>query len=436
METLTVRYLGNDATNSVNIKGVFYRFNNYICDIPQVLAMELVQKSNDYILEGFSGGADRGDKISFNADTWTTDYKKLVMNIPLGFANGYGKAAQMFATGLIRNGVDVQLTKGDWPTNTYDHLPKEIQAAIDKGVDRLDSYYMSLFPASAFTNSAIERFVGYSMLEASHIPLSWVNNINKNCERVIVPCEHNKGAFLDSGVKKDVYVVPLGLDLDLFPERPKGLNEDSDDIVFGIMGGLTHRKGPDLLVKAFKIAFADKPDAKLYIKTHPMSGITVNTYLTTDDIKGKNDQIYFVTDFFTPSELITEFFHKIDCFVFPTRGEGFGLPPIEAMALGLPVICTNYSGPADFMHEDYSYPLSYKEVPMPAPGQGYHDELRHPAQTWAEPDLDHLIALMLEVYNDKKRAAEKGRKAAEFVRKEFDCKNTTMKLIRHLTRKV
>lgn len=46
-----------------------------------------------------------------------------------------------------------------------------------------------------------------------------------------------------------------------------------------------------------------------------------------------------------------------DCFVLPTRGEGWGMPLLEAMAYGRPVIATDWSAHTDFMTEDVAYPL-------------------------------------------------------------------------------
>ena len=36
-----------------------------------------------------------------------------------------------------------------------------------------------------------------------------------------------------------------------------------------------------------------------------------------------------------------------DVFVLPSRGEGWGRPHVEAMAMGLPIITTNWSGPTE-----------------------------------------------------------------------------------------
>ena len=46
-----------------------------------------------------------------------------------------------------------------------------------------------------------------------------------------------------------------------------------------------------------------------------------------------------------------------DVFVLPTRGEGWGLPIVEAMAMELPVIVTNHSGPTEYLTDANSFPL-------------------------------------------------------------------------------
>ena len=61
----------------------------------------------------------------------------------------------------------------------------------------------------------------------------------------------------------------------------------------------------------------------------------------------------------------------------------------EAMALGLPVIGTAYSGSADFLNPDTGYPVPFTLVPVKS-GE-YPD---HAGQVWAEPDVDAAAAAM------------------------------------------
>jgi len=75
-----------------------------------------------------------------------------------------------------------------------------------------------------------------------------------------------------------------------------------------------------------------------------------------------------------------------DCFVLPTRGEGWGLPIAEAMAMQLPVIVTNYSGPAAYITDENAYLLSV----LPD-----LDDL-----SFAAPNMTHLMELMRQVVFD------------------------------------
>lgn len=64
-----------------------------------------------------------------------------------------------------------------------------------------------------------------------------------------------------------------------------------------------------------------------------------------------------------------------DAFVLPTRGEGWGLPIMEAMAMGLPTIATNWSGPSEFMTEENSFPV---------PIDGVESIPKQPSSVWAK----------------------------------------------------
>lgn len=126
------------------------------------------------------------------------------------------------------------------------------------------------------------------------------------------------------------------------------------------------------------------------------------------------DDRIIITEQITTIDEMHDFLHDIDCFVFPTRGEGFGLPPLEAMATGLPVIATNWSGPEDFMLPNHSYPLEYRLVKLDIPCR--NPDYRYNG-FWAEPNIDHLQALMRECYEKWTDAMLKGDKAAEYLDK-------------------
>jgi glycosyltransferase involved in cell wall biosynthesis len=91
------------------------------------------------------------------------------------------------------------------------------------------------------------------------------------------------------------------------------------------------------------------------------------------------------------------------------RSEGFGLTLAEAMAQGIPVIGTGYSGNLDFMTRENSLLVDYK------PTQLLNDEGYYKRGTqWAEPVLENAATHILSLANNPTLAAqigEKGRKA-------------------------
>jgi len=92
-----------------------------------------------------------------------------------------------------------------------------------------------------------------------------------------------------------------------------------------------------------------------------------------------------------------------DCFVLPTRGEGYGRPFMEALACQCPVIATGWSGQTEFLNSKNSYLIDYRVVPVP------HDvdvEL-FTGQRWAEPDVDHLRQLMRRVFSQREESRQR-----------------------------
>jgi glycosyltransferase involved in cell wall biosynthesis len=75
-----------------------------------------------------------------------------------------------------------------------------------------------------------------------------------------------------------------------------------------------------------------------------------------------------------------------DAFVLPTRGEGWGLPIAEAMAMGMPVLVTNYSGPTAYITADNAYPIDVEDT--------------LDALSYATPKEKHLMSLLRQVIID------------------------------------
>lgn len=165
---------------------------------------------------------------------------------------------------------------------------------------------------------------------------------------------------------------------------------------------------------------SDQAPAELVIKTNRFHG-DGNTS-PVDQIKsavfsvlapGHQSPPIFVVDAHIDSIAMPALYRSSNCFVLPSRGEGWGRPHVEAMAMGVPVIATNWSGPTAFLTEENGWPLAIDGlVPVSVgPFRKHH--------RWAEPSVSHLRMLLRHAAENPSEAAVKGARAREDVVRRF-----------------
>jgi len=124
-------------------------------------------------------------------------------------------------------------------------------------------------------------------------------------------------------------------------------------------------------------------------------------------------QITFLHGFIPKDALISLYEHS-HCMVYPTTGEGFGLIPFQAIATGMPTICTNLTGCADFA--DLSMPLNADWID--ASEQELEDfNLVGTGAQVADPSYDHLLTLMKDVTTDYYQHKSKTMRGARVLHK-------------------
>ena len=118
----------------------------------------------------------------------------------------------------------------------------------------------------------------------------------------------------------------------------------------------------------------------------------------------------------TNSEVASIYKHpKIKALVALTRGEGYGLPILEAAASDLPVVATNWSGHLDFMNKGKFIAVDYTMQQIDQTRADDHIFLRH--ARWAEPsekDAKKRLRKLYESYTTPKQwATSLGKKLRE-----------------------
>uniref|UniRef100_A0A6B2LGN6 Glycosyl transferase family 1 domain-containing protein n=1 Tax=Arcella intermedia TaxID=1963864 RepID=A0A6B2LGN6_9EUKA len=123
---------------------------------------------------------------------------------------------------------------------------------------------------------------------------------------------------------------------------------------------------------------------------------------------------------------MVQLFKAADAFVLPSRGEGWGLPVMEAMAMALPTISTNWSGPTDFLSNEVGYLVPVSEMIL-------HEDWKTTGKL-AQPSVVHLKEIMREVFTKRKEAQLKGNKARQHIIKNFSKEAVAEILIQHFQR--
>jgi glycosyltransferase involved in cell wall biosynthesis len=302
--------------------------------------------------------------------------------------DGYGRFGQSQIKALMRAGVDV------YPDHVIAlEAPGWMQRL--KGLD-FSRLTISLMPPHEMKALPSRQWLS-TMYEGTGLPDDWGAHINQKAERVIVPSAWLIDVFRAHGVRKHIPidVVPGGVEVDEFPllTRPVPTDRPYTFLAFGDRGS---RKGSDVAWQAFYRAFGDSQDVRLVIKTLAFG--------LADLCTAGGDRRVSVWRETTPS--LADVFPLADCFVFPTRGEGWALPPREAACMGLPVICTRWSGAADGI-DHWAIPIDTVTL--------VNSRLRGGGQ-WAQPDVDEVAMHMRWCYEHREEARQKGHQAAAWLR--------------------
>lgn len=272
--------------------------------------------------------------------------------------------------------------------------------------------------------------IGRTMFETDRVNDEHVKRCNQ-MDSIWVPTDFHVSTFVKSGVdpSKVLKVIqpvdlkffdPLDydrLDLSTIGSLVLGSNSPNSNVenqfVFLSVFKWEYRKGWDVLLRSYLTEFSQDDGVALYLLTNPYHSdsdfgnkiVDLVSHFGLERPVSGWAPIYVIDTHIVHVDL-PRLYKAVNAFVLPSRGEGWGRPIVEAMAMALPVIATNWSGPTEYLTEENSYPLSVDKMSEVTEGP-------FKGHLWAEPCVVKLRVLMRRVMKNVEEAKAKGRRARE-----------------------
>lgn len=204
------------------------------------------------------------------------------------------------------------------------------------------------------------------------------------CERLItinsdLPNDLEKYYNVDKSI---VEVIRPSISIDYYPKEQK-----NEVYTIGTIANLMKRKRVDILLKSF--LEANIPNSKLLIAGRGAELENLKNLANGDD------RIEFLG--FVPDEKMNDFYNSLDVFVFPTQIEGYGMPIVEAMGCGKPVITLKDSViPSDIKNRTIT--CNKEELTNVLKSQNFEYNKKSNIEFYKEHSIEKISEKIIKVY--------------------------------------
>jgi glycosyltransferase involved in cell wall biosynthesis len=310
------------------------------------------------------------------------------------------------------------------PASTGDYL---LEVVRQRAVPRNPDVAVVYAQGDVFARNPGRCRVGYTMLEVDGFPAEWVRQAQE-MDEVWTPTEFNRQGLLDSGLRRPVEVMPLGVDPDHFHPGIRGFPNPNDEFVFLVNLEWGERKAPELVLRAFSETFSQREPVRLVAKVSNVDpSVDVRAAVRALGLGDQGGRISYLLNQALPYHQLGSLYRSADCFVSASRGEGWGMPVLEALACGLPVIATDWGGHTAYLHQRIAYPLRVKGTRPARARCPYYAGFR-----WADPDEEHLRHLLRHVFEHREEARLRGTAAAAEVQAHWTWDLAAERIVRRV----
>jgi len=321
--------------------------------------------------------------------------------------------------------------------NFCDHLKRiygltveEIDFMDQNSVDRAigssqDSDINICFIAGNIHEFFKGKIIQYIVFETDCIA-DHILKVLQPADAVWVPSTWGQEILKQHGIESTV--VPEGVDPNLF--NPYRFDNIQRPFRFLTIGKFEGRKSIRETIEAFAEEFGNNNKVELFVKTGHYSDDPAHL----EELKQFCDSFNLdnLTVYWGNHENMADLYRSSDVFVFPTKGEAWGLPLIEAAASGLPIITVMHSGHTEYLQHILSSVMSvgFKLVPVDCPD--FKKAYPGDCGQWAQVDIAHLREFMRSAYNNFSIIKERAVQNSDIIRTAFSWQSSVNRALKVL----
>jgi len=299
--------------------------------------------------------------------------KKVIFRGPALTQSGYGVHSRQVAKWLLsRNDIDVKFLLTPWGDTPWILDRNKDEGLVSKIMERTvgpdykaDVSFQLQLP-NEWDSTLCKTNIGITAsVETDVANPSWVLDCNKmSC--VVVPSAHALSSLNNAAeLQVPTHIIPESFCEEILSTKKEielpGIETSFNFFLFGQMTGnnpFNDRKNLLFTIKWLCETFSKDEDVGIIIKTNSGRNTKIDRNIILRNLEGLLKEVrktqfpkfYLLHGDMSDEDVSAIYRHpKIKALVSLTRGEGYGLPILEAAASSLPVIATNWSGHLEFM---------------------------------------------------------------------------------------